>query len=269
MKKKMNSYDQYLNRPDSKIPQINREILEKDKEIPFEKLLKIENKNKLLEVGYLDAENGFYHFEDGSAYAAVLTPMPKVTVEMIDWWFWWHAKEPIRYKIWYPEMHFDISSDFGKFYDDESKTYRERLHLSTHFVTENIGTGKEKIIIDFMSPEEFGFYPSNLKIENDETIICAKVGSFSKRSWHTKMCHAVRKINDGIEMRSRFWIGKEIKRMDKFGENIINSVLNKPFVKKKLIPKNIGRYMFHHCTQEYNNLASILPEIFKEETSRS
>jgi len=244
MKKKMNSYDQYLNRPDSKIPQINREILEKDKEIPFEKLLKIENKNKLLEVGYLDAENGFYHFEDGSAYAAVLTPMPKVTVEMIDWWFWWHAK-------------------------DESKTYRERLHLSTHFVTENIGTGKEKIIIDFMSPEEFGFYPSNLKIENDETIICAKVGSFSKRSWHTKMCHAVRKINDGIEMRSRFWIGKEIKRMDKFGENIINSVLNKPFVKKKLIPKNIGRYMFHHCTQEYNNLASILPEIFKEETSRS
>ena len=28
---------------------------------------------------------------------------------MIDWWFAWHALEPLRYKIWNPPCHFEIS----------------------------------------------------------------------------------------------------------------------------------------------------------------
>ena len=27
---------------------------------------------------------------DGSVFVAVLTEMPKVTGDMLDWWFWWH-----------------------------------------------------------------------------------------------------------------------------------------------------------------------------------
>ena len=49
-------------------------------------------------------------------------------------------------------MHFDISSDFGGLFHDASKSYREHLQLSTHFVTEDIGTGMAKIAIDFRSP---------------------------------------------------------------------------------------------------------------------
>lgn len=262
----MKNYTEYLNRKNSQIPKINKEILEKGKDIPQNEVLRIEDKNQLLKDGYLNYENGFFHFEDKSAYAAVLTKMPKVSIEMIDWWFWWHAKEPLRYKIWYPEMHFDISSDFGGYYNDESKTYRERLHLSKHFVTEDIGTGKEKIVINFMSPEKFGFDKSKLKNENEETIICAMVGDLGKRVWHTKMCHAVRKVEKGVEMRSRFWMANKVERMDKFGKGILNSILNKSFIKKKLLPNKLGKYMFHHCSQEYNNLGDILPEIYKKET---
>lgn len=261
----MKKYEEYLTRKNSQIPKINIEILKKGKDIALSEVLRFEDKNQLLKEGYLNSENGFFHFEDKSAYATVLTKMPKVSIEMIDWWFWWHSKDPLRYKIWYPEMHYHSSSDFGEFYNDESKTYRERLHLSKHFVIEDIGTGKEKLVIDFMSSEEFGFDKTKLKKESEETIICARVGDLRKRVWHTKMCHAVRVLEKGVEMRSRFWMANKVDRMDEFGKEIFNFILNKSIIKKNLLPDSLGKHMFHHCTQEYNNLAEILPEIFKNE----
>lgn len=263
----MIDYEKYLKRKNAEIPKVNLQILEKGVDIPLSEVLNFEDKDSLLQKGYLTTENGFHHFEDGSAYAAVLTKMPKVTIEMIDWWFWWHPKEPVRYQIWYPEMHFDTSADFGGHYNDDSKTYRERLHLSTHYVVEDIGTGKEKIAINFMNPETFGFDKGKLNNKAEENIICAKVGDLTKRVWHTRMCHAVRKVDEGVEMRSRFWLAKKVERMDKFGQSFYNGILNKSFVKRKLLPANLGKHMFHHCTQEYNNLGDLLPELYNQETS--
>jgi len=262
----MTYYNELLKRKNSPIANINATILEKGVDISIQDVLRFEDRNQLLDNGYLAGENGFFHFEDKSAYAAVLTQMPNVSIEMIDWWFWWHAKEPLRYKIWYPEMHFDIASDFGDCYYDESKTFRERLYLSKHFVTEDIGTGKEKIVINFMSPKAFGFDESKLNNDSDKTIICAQVGDLKKRVWHTKMCHFVRKTEKGVEMRSRFWMADSVERMDTFGQVFLNAILNKSFVKRRLLPKDLGKYMFHHCSQEYSNLADILPEIFKKES---
>ncbi len=81
------------------------------------------------------------------------------------------------------------------------------------------------------------------------------------------MCHAVRKAERGVEMRSRFWMANKIERMDKLGKGILNAILNKPFMKKRLLPNNLGKHMFHHCSQEYNNLNEILPEIYQKVTS--
>ena len=187
---------------------------------------------------------------------------------MIDWWFWWHATESIRYQIWYPEKHFGIKSDWGGYYNDESKSYRERLNHSTHYVTEDIGVGKETLVIDFMSPEAFGFDIGKMRTSKMGTIICGKGGFYDKGVWTADMCHAVRETEDGLEMRSRFWIGNEIDRMNKFGRTIINSLLNKPFIKRRLIPKNLGRYLFFHCTQEFNNLSSILSVLYQKENKK-
>ena len=260
----MINYDTYLNRPNSPIPVLHQQLLEKGADLPLKEVLKFENLNSLLDEYPANTKNGFYHFKDGSAYVAVQTVMPKVGIDMIDWWFWWHAKEGIRYRIWYPEMHFDIVSDFGGCYDDASKSYRERLHGSTHMVTEDIGTGKEKLAIDFMSPEAFGFDQSKLGPPEEQTIICAQVGTLDKRVWFTKMCHAVQKAEQGVIMHSRFWIGAEIRRMDKFGQTILNTILNQSFIKRNLIPKGVAKHLFHHCTQEYHNLADILPELYKQ-----
>lgn len=257
----MEKFEKYLKRENSPMPKDHLEILEKGEELTTDLVLSRGEVNQLFEAGYLEGENGFVLLDDGSTYVSVLTKMPKVTIEMIDWWFWWHAKEGARYQIWYPDMHFDINADFQGSYDDETKSYRERLYLSAHLVTEDVGLGKDKILIDFMHPTEFGFDKN--KLNDSVTIICARVGSPEKGVWGTEMCHFVRTTDEGVEMRSRFWIGNKVYRMK--GLSFLNVILNTPFVKKKLIPKNVGIKMFHHCSQEYHNLADILPQVYKEE----
>lgn len=117
-----------------------------------------------------------------------------------------------------------------------------------------------------MSPEEFGFNKDQLD-NSQQTIICAKVGDLSKRVWHTKMCHHVRSLDSGVEMRSRFWMAQKVERMDKFGKRFFNKILNNATVKRKLLPKDLGKHMFYHCSQEYSNLAEILPDIYNKMTT--
>jgi len=161
--KEMSKFEKYLNRPNAAMPKAHLAILEKGKVMPVASALPRADVNKLFDAGYLAGEDGFCRQDNGAMYTAVLTKMPKVSIDMINWWFWWHAAEGIRYRIWYPEMHYDIQSDFGGHYDDETKSYRERLHLSSHLVTEDVGSGKDEILINFMSPADFGF---------DEMWIC-------------------------------------------------------------------------------------------------
>lgn len=265
---KKTQFEKYLNRPNAEMPKAHIEIIKNKIELNVIAALKRNNINALFNDGYLDKEDGFCRLENGSMYTAVLTKMPSVTLDMINWWFWWHAAEGVRYQIWYPEMHFDNDSDFGGYYNDESKSYSERLHLSSHLVTEDVGMGKEEILINFKSPEEFGFDVNKLDPKKN-TIICANVGSPSKGLWFVDMCHFVRTTEEGVEMRSRFWMGHHIQKMKGNGKSFLNSILNKAFVKRNLIPKKAGWNMFHHCSQEYHNLASLLPTLYKEENANA
>lgn len=260
----MKKFEKHLKKENSPMPKEHLIILDKAEELAANLVLSRNEINQLFETGYLAGENGYRRLDDGSTYVSVLTKMPKVSIDMIDWWFWWHAAEGVRYQIWYPDKHYDISADFQGHYEDETKTYSERLHLSSHLVTEDVGLGKDKILIDFMHPTEFGFDENKLHPDKT-TIICARVGQPEKGVWATEMCHFVRKVEQGVEMRSRFWIGNKVQRMGGFAQGFLNAILNRPFVKKNLIPEAVGKAMFHHCSQEYHNLAEILPQVYQEE----
>lgn len=257
-------YQKYLSRPASHIPKIHQDIY--DSKIPMDQNLVLDSKeiDRLLTEDF-EQENGFYQDKDGSTYVSVLTKMPHVTPDMFDWWFWWHAIDANRYKIWYPDAHFNVRSEWNGAYNDSNLSYRERLNKSTHFVTEDIGLGSEVIAIDFMSPQDFGFDLKKMNASNTKTVICAKAGSYDKGIWLTEMCHAIRKVDKGVELRSRFWMGYTLDKMKGMSRSLVNKIINKDFIKRRLIPKELGRQLFFHCSQEFSILKDILPEIYESE----
>jgi len=257
-------FEKYLSKENSPMPKEHLDILEKGENLEADIVLPRSEINRLFDSGYLAGESGYRLNDDGSSYVSALTKMPGVTIEMIDWWFWWHAKEGVRYQIWYPDMHYDIAADFQGHYEDSKKSYQERLHHSVHLVNEDIGLGKGNILIDFMSPAAFGFDEN--KLNDDVTIICARAGSTDTGTWATDMCHFVRATEDGVELRSRFWFGYKVRRINGFGQPFFNTILNQPFVKRKLLPPTFGKALFHHCSQEFHNLAEILPQVYQEES---
>jgi len=263
----MSKYDHYLQRANAPIAAEHNEIINKGEELALSDLLSRSEINQLSNAGYLSSENGYRRLADGSVYVAAHIDMPEVSIEMIDWWFWWHAAEDVRYQLWYPDMHFSIKADFNGQYNNESMTYRERLHLSQHLVIEDIGVGREQILIDFMSPKEFGFNHGRID-PSLETIICARVGSPERKMWGTEMCHYVRRTATGVEMRSRFWIGTKLTRMKRSVLNgPIHWFVNQSLIKKSIIPQQLPAKMFYHCSQEYHNLAQILSELYHQEAS--
>ena len=75
------------------------------------------------------------------------------------------------------------------------------------------------------------------------------------------MCHYVRPVAGGVELRSRFWMGKEIRAQGLAG--VIAPVLNSDLMRRRMINPNRPYEMAMHCAQEYANLAAILPELFR------
>ena len=228
------------------------------------KALKPENLNDLLNPGYHEVESGWCVMPNGSGYVANHTKMPGVTLEMINWWFAWHALEDLRYKIWWPAGH------YAACIPDEAERARvlnpgvpvvERFQGITHHVVEDVGGGPEDIKISFMTPSDFGFDMARFKAPAVGTLVAANgksrpVGAFFLRPWApAMMCHFIRETEDGIEFRSRFWMGyKVVDRKPK--------CKLPPFFK---LPAAIPQGLATHNVYEYTNLASFLPQIYAEQ----
>lgn len=194
-------------------------------------------------------EDGFTVLEDGTGYVAVNTQFPGTSIEMLDWWFDWVGYDPVRYKIWYPGAHSqalyeDIPHVEGTPYSIGDYV-EENPEGKTKHTIEAIVAGEElsDLYITFVDPAQFGIDESLLG--DNQYALCAEVvvGSLDA----VKMVHFVRETEDGVEMRSRFWMGQ--------GQNWL--------VKKASISDQALEDMFFHCAQEYNQLASFLPEVYE------
>jgi hypothetical protein len=128
---------------------------------------------------------------------------------------------------------------------------------------EDIGFGKETLSIHFVPPSEFGFDVSQFGVANIVTAVCGLVGSMDRHlKQQAYMCHLVRRFDGGFEMRSRFWIGRDI-RLDPFiGSSIIEKLINNGIARTLVLSSEMGLAMALHCAQEYNNLSEMLPELY-------
>ena len=101
---------------------------------------------------------------------------------------------------------------------DDSLPIKERVYDVSHYVVEDIGGGPELIWLDFISAEEMGFDMARFKAPNVAGLIASRgqsklanipAGEFNPKGCAT-MCHFLREITGGLELRTRFWMGKKI-----------------------------------------------------------
>lgn len=207
-----------------------------------------ESKNDILISSELQKEVGYAKMDDGTYLVSIVCPMKGITPEMIEWWFWWHAQDSLRYRVWYPGEHVSIK------YHKKNKAYFEQLTFppfaaNTHYPVERIGGMKMPLRIDFVTSEDFGFSRSVMNDNHIPLIVCGHVSAFNGLINHTEMAHIFKETEDGLYMISRFWLGKTMKSK---------------LLRKLIITEKMARGMAVHCCFEYRNLCEILPVLYDE-----
>lgn len=207
-----------------------------------------EDKNRILTDKELQSEAGFTKTEKGDYLVSMVCPMPNVTREMIDWWFWWHPQKSERYRMWYPGEHFAV------YYSPKDRKYFKKASFdtfkeNTQYPIEKIGSLPLPLSIDFKDSENFGFSKAAMAEGKVKTIVCGTVGAFFGLVKHTQMAHIFFEKEDGLYLVSRFWIGEKLKN---------------PLFRKIFLNDKTARDMARHCYYEYRRLASLLPKLKNE-----
>ncbi len=205
-------------------------------------------KNDILTDTDLQTEIGYTKMTDGTYLVSMICPMPEITVEMINWWFWWHPQANERYQVWFPGAHFAIG------YPEKQKEYFNKkscpaFQNNTQYPSEKIGRAKLPLRIDFVTPEEFGFSRQIMQANNIPVIVCGHVGAFNNLVKHTEMAHIFKQTENGLFMISRFWLGHTMKN---------------PLLRKLIITEDMAKGMAEHCCIEYRNLCDILPLLYEK-----
>jgi phloretin hydrolase len=246
----------YLERP---LAPPGSEVLEAIERGPVDRgeALPLSDLDRLLDPAPLAVETGWCTLADGVGYVAVRTPMPAVDAAMVDWWFDWHPRDPLRYRIWHPAAHSDNSVE-------PPPAPGAKAHWgAVHHPVEDVGTGTVHARIAFVAPSELGFSSDALEDPRVATIVCAWVGDERRRMRHTVMAHVFLAAEEGVVLRSHFWLGAAIRPyLPAPLAAPAGWALNNRVVRRLALPAGLPRALATHCAEEYANLASLLPELY-------
>ncbi|HTQ67215.1 MAG TPA: hypothetical protein VMI13_00845 [Solirubrobacteraceae bacterium] len=211
--------------------------------------------DRLLDPQPLAVETGWWMLGDGTAQVAARTPMPGVGPEMVDWWFDWHPREAIRYRIWHPRAHFDNSLQ------PPPRPGAKPFWGAVHHPVEDVGTGVVHARIAFRDPSLLGMSAAALAAPQVGTVLAAEVGDDKRRVRHTLMFHVFLRDGHGLVLRSRFWLGAAIRPYGPAG-GLLAPLLNRRGVRRRMLTPAVPRALARHCVEEYANLAVLLPELY-------
>jgi hypothetical protein len=199
---------------------------------------------------------------DGTALILCTTDLPGVTPAMVDWWFGWHLPESERYKLWHPKAHLKavVKEDRSHLASD-----RARYVGNTSFVDEYIGEHLTKLAIEFHEPASFGVTGLDAL---GATAICARTADRVLSSEGGCLVHLIVPTPRGSEMRSAFWLGQITNRLPVVG-SLISALVNRRYVRERVIPDRFLLDLFQHCSEEMNHLAKFLPALYREAHSAS
>jgi DAPG hydrolase-like protein len=213
--------------------------------------------DRLLDPAPLPVESGWCFLLGGVGYVAVRTPMPGVSAEMVEWWFDWHPRDPDRYRLWHPLAHSDNSIE-------PPASPGAKLHWgAVHHPVEDVGTGTVHARIAFGPPTAIGFSTDALDDPAVATIVCGFVGDDTRRLRHSVMAHVFLAEPGGIVLRSHFWLGAAIRPyLPAPLAAPLGRALGNRVVRRLSLPRDLPRALATHCSEEYANLGTLLPELY-------
>ncbi|KAH8748662.1 PhlG protein [Diaporthe sp. PMI_573] len=233
---------------------------------PAKDVLPLSQIRRLLDPGDHAVENGWYVYPDGTGYVASKTHFPGCTGEMIDWWFWWHSVEGERYALWYPYNHCDVRSAYSvPILEREDVSHRHKWLGSTHTVSEFIGPVHMELRIEFKEPGYFGLGTwEELKEAGYEAAVCGLLWDKTLPLKVGDMIHLWRKTDNGLELRSRYYLAHEVY-VDILGLKVYVDWLGGLLgIKRAAAGEKVAYEQLLHDQTEFTNLASFLPEIYRE-----
>lgn len=252
------TYSKYFDYPMTEIPQEKLDILEGGP-LADDKMLKITERAKLFEPGYLDAEVGYGVMADGTGYVANMTFMPGVTTEMLEWWFAWHSIEDARYKIWNPEGHYYARTQDMQKAMSHNLPMRERTWGTSRDVKADMGNGPEDLVIEFKMPSEMGYDEDQIGTDVCSTLMCANIhGPEAGKGMPMVMTLMAREVEGGLEVRTRIWMGYQL----------LWGMTMKQIAKGDSVSPEAVKGLFYQNVKKYHHLATILPFVYEEEKDR-
>lgn len=185
--------------------------------------------------------------------------MPGVTSEMVEWWFTWNARDPIRYQIWYPGAH-----EWTHQEDKVGPAQAKRHWGVVNYPVEDVGLGMRGLRIEFAPPSQLGFSTDAVDDPRVGTIIARFVGDMAARLQHTLMIHVFLNAAEGLVLRSRFYMGGAIQLYaPEFIATLSAAALNRALFRRFVISSRAPRALARHCSREYADLGALLPELYR------
>ena len=230
----------------------------------IEDVLRVEDVDTLLDPGHHAVENGYCELPDGSGYVASRVNFPGCTGEMYRWWFWWHAVEPERYTLWYPHNHIAARPVNPETLTRAGLTHEQRYVGTIHEVDEYIGPDLVEIAIRFVDPAELGLDTRRFAEAGIVGHACARVRLRRSLLEAVTMVHLARKTADGIEQRSRYWIGHD-PRMRLLGASVpVDAIGTTLGLKRRFAGERVAYEQLLHDQIEFTHLSTFLAEIYGE-----
>ncbi len=212
---------------------------------------------KLLTDDNLGNKIGYTVMFDGTGYVSDITKMPGVTVEMLNWYIAWRGINPDNYKAIMPEKHISAMSMQGNRFEDEDYVGAEKYWDTTQTVMTLGDMGPVTEFMNFKCPYDVGFKAEAIEESKTSEMICARgyaQGQPPAAGPDYFVCHQVIETEDGVEVRSKYWIGWTV-RYGKDYKQLPDGFRMPPVFAMGVLIKNM---------QELDALANVLPKLYAE-----
>lgn len=221
-----------------------------------EDALEIDDRNKLLDMDYIPEKTGYYPLKAGGMLVSSTMKMPDVTGEMLNWWWPWHALDPLRYAIWNPEDHYDtkVPEEARARILNPDIPVAEKIWGCDNTVLESVGGPADDITIMFRNPLELGYDAEKASADTCEFLIAGN-SLMGEMKIPVVMTETARKINGVMHFMARFWVGY----------HIIDGQAKYLLPPEVQLPEEVAIGLIGHNIKEFSHLNKLLPKVYAEE----